>query len=208
MTAPLDDTWLLRIRPQPSRVTAEEYEALPEEIARAIEIVDGYVVFCEAPTPDHQTAGRRLANLLEHHARAAMAGGHECITVNNDVDLRLRDVPLLNRRPDVVLYRCLDRERGERLRAEHALLVVEIVSLGSETQDTTDKLGEYAKAGIPYYWIVRLDRGGVSVVERYRLDRATALYKHVGTFMKDEGGDAPRIANPIPVTIDWAALEF
>lgn len=203
-----DDSWLRTIRPQPSRVTAEDYEALPEEIAKAIEIVDGYVVYSEAPTPDHQTAGRRLANALEAHARAAMDRGHACITVNSDVDLRLRDVPLLNRRPDVVLYRCLDRDRGERLRAEHVLLLIEIVSPGSETQDTTDKPGEYAKTGIPHYWIVRLDSTGVSVVERYQLDRATMLYKHVGTFMKDEGGAPPSVSNPIPITIDWSALEF
>ena len=208
MTALPDDSWLLNIRPQPARVTAEEYDALPEEIAKAIEIVDGYVVYRATPTPDHQTAGRRLANLLERYARAAMNKGHECLTVNNDVDLRLRDLPLLNRRPDVALYRCLDRERGERLRAEHALLVVEIVSPGSETQDTTDKLGEYAKAGIPDYWIVRLDRTGVSAVERYRLDRAAMLYKHIGTFMKDEPGEAPVVSNPIPITIDWTELQF
>lgn len=201
-----DDSWLHSIRPQPSRVTAEEYEALSEEIAQAIEIVDGYIVYCEAPTPEHQIAGRRLANVIETHARSAMRRGHGCVTVNNDVDLRLRDVPLLNRRPDVVLYRCL--ERGERLRAEHVLLVVEIVSPGSETQDTTDKPGEYAKAGIPHYWIVRLDDTGVGVIERYRLDRATMLYKHVGTFMRDEGGDPPSVGNPIPITIDWSALEF
>lgn len=208
MTALPDDSWLLNIRPQPALVTAEEYEALPEEIAKAIEIVDGYVVYCAAPTPDHQTAGRRLANMLERHARDAMGKGHECVTVNSDVDLRLRDLPLLNRRPDVALYRCLDRERGERLRAEHALLVVEIVSPGSETQDTTDKLGEYAKAGIPHYWIVRLDRSGVSIIERYRLDRAAMLYKHIGTFMKDESGGAPSVSNPIPMVIDWSELQF
>ncbi|MEU0569880.1 Uma2 family endonuclease [Nonomuraea sp. NPDC005983] len=208
MTALPDDSWLLSIRPQPACVTAEEYDALPEEIAKAIEIVDGYVAYCAVPTPDHQTAGRRLANMLERHARTATSQGHECLTVNSDVDLRLRDVPLLNRRPDVVLYRCLNRERDERLRAEHALLVVEIVSPGSETQDTTDKLGEYAKAGVPHYWIVRLDRTGVSIVERYRLDRASMLYKHTGTFMKDESGDAPSVANPIPIVIDWSELQF
>ncbi|MDX3108524.1 Uma2 family endonuclease [Nonomuraea angiospora] len=207
MTALPEDSWLRSIRPQPSRVTAEEYEELPEEIARAIEIVDGYVVYCEAPTPDHQSAGRRLANFLERYARDAMSRGHECLTVNNDVDLRLRDVPLLNRRPDVVMYRCLDRERGEKLRARHALLVVEIVSPGSETQDTTDKLGEYAKAGIPHYWIVRLDQIGVSTIERYRLDLASMLYKHVGTLMK-EADPAPAITNPLPLTIDWADLQF
>jgi hypothetical protein len=103
------EVWLLSLRPQPSPVTAEDYEALPEAIARAIEIVDGYVVHCAAPTPDQQTANRRLANLLERHAAAAMREGHECLTVNTDVDLRLRDLPLLNRRPDVAVYRCLDR---------------------------------------------------------------------------------------------------
>ncbi|WP_432924980.1 hypothetical protein ACQPZZ_31245 [Microbispora sp. CA-135349] len=36
MTALPDDSWLLSIRPQPALVTAEEYDALPEEIARAI----------------------------------------------------------------------------------------------------------------------------------------------------------------------------
>ncbi|MEV6152586.1 Uma2 family endonuclease [Nonomuraea sp. NPDC052129] len=208
MTALLDDSWLLNISPQPTPVTAEEYDALPEEIANTIEIVDGYVAHRATPTPDHQTAGRRLANMLERHAREAMSKGHECVTVNTSVDLRLVDRPLLNRRPDVALYRCLDRERGERLRAEHALLVVEIVSPGSETQDTTDKLGEYAKAGIPHYWIVWLDRSGVSIIERYRLDRAAMLYKHIGTFMKDESGGAPSVSNPIPMVIDWSELQF
>ncbi|MCA2222915.1 Uma2 family endonuclease [Nonomuraea aurantiaca] len=118
MTALLDDSWLLNIRPQPMPVTAEEYEALPEEIAKAIEIVDGYVAYCATPTPDHQTAARRLANMLERHAREAMSKGHECVAVNTSVDLRLGDQPLLNRRPDAALYRCLDRERDERLRAE------------------------------------------------------------------------------------------
>jgi Uma2 family endonuclease len=208
MTALPEDSWLLSLRPQPAPVTAEEYEALPEDISKTMEIVDGQVVFCEAPSPEHKTAARRLANLIERFARSAMGRGHDCLSVNADVDLRLRDVPLLNRRPDVILHRCLDRLNGERLRAEHAVLVVEIVSPGSVTQDTTDKLGEYARAGIPHYWIVRLDGTGVSVIERYQLDQAAMLYKHVNTLMKDEAGAPPEVGNPIPITITWDDLEF
>ncbi|MER6946967.1 hypothetical protein ABT294_23315 [Nonomuraea sp. NPDC000554] len=48
----------------------------------------------------------------------------------------------------------------------------------------------------------------MSIVERYRLDRASMLYKHTGTFMKDESGDAPNVANPIPIVIDWSELQF
>jgi Uma2 family endonuclease len=206
MTAIPNGSWLASLQPQPTRVTGEQYEVLPEEICRAIEIVDGYVVYSEAPSPAHQIAGRRLANLIERDARTAMSRGYECITVNTDVDLRLRDVPLLNRRPDVVLYRCL--EPTERLRADHVLLVIEIVSPGSETTDAVDKLGEYAKSGIPHYWIARLDDTGVSVIERYQLDRATSQYKHLSTTMKGEPGDAPPVSNPVPITIDWSELEL
>lgn len=208
MTALPDDYWLLGLRPQPEQVTAAEYDALPEDISRTIEIVDGYVVFCEAPTPQHQRAGRRLANLIEAHARRAMERGHGCLEVDADIDLRLRDVPLCNRRPDVILYDCLDHTSGERARAEHARLVVEIVSPGSEIQDTADKPAEYAKAGIAHYWVVRLDASGVSVIERFRLDPAAMQYKHIGTLMKDEEGAPPELANPIPMTIDWSELEF
>ena len=42
MAAIPDGSWLSSLRPQPARVTAEEYEILPEEICQAIEIVDGY----------------------------------------------------------------------------------------------------------------------------------------------------------------------
>jgi Uma2 family endonuclease len=206
MTALPGEDWLARIEPQPARVTAEMYERMPEEASRAVEIVDGYIVYCAAPSPQHQLAARRLANLIELAARAATRRSGGCLTVNLDVDLRLRDIPLLNRRPDVVLYRCLDD--GERLRAEHAHLVIEIVSPSSETTDGVDKLGEYAKAGIPHYWIVRLDDAGVSVIERYQLDRATSSYKHLGTFMRDEPGSGPTLSNPIPITIDWDELAY
>jgi Uma2 family endonuclease len=206
MTALPDDDWLLSIRPQREQITVEDYERLPEEICRAIEIVDGRIVYSEAPSRQHQLAARRLANLIEQAARSAMARGGSCLTVNTDVDLRLRDLPLLNRRPDVVLYQCLDDD--ERLRAEHAQLVIEIVSTWSQTSDEVDKLGEYARAGIPHYWIVRLDNDGVAVVERYQLDHATSQYKHVGTFMTDEPGSLPTVANPVPITIDWQELEY
>lgn len=206
MTADSGDAWFQQLRPQPTPVTSEEYEKFPEDLSRAIEIVDGYIVYCEAPTPNHQTAVRRLTNLVEREARAAMRRGHECLTANSDVDLRLRDIPLLNRRPDVVLYRCL--KQGERLRGEHVLLVVEVVSPGSETQDTTDKLGEYAQAGIPHYWLVRIDDAGVALIERYRLDPAAMAYKHTVTLMKELPGTPPTVTAPLPITVDWSDLEF
>ena len=47
------------------------------------------------------------------------------------------------------------------------LLVIEIVSPGSEAMDEMVKRLEYAKAGIPHYWIV--DRDAPQTVTLHRL---------------------------------------
>jgi Uma2 family endonuclease len=49
------------------------------------------------------------------------------------------------------------------------LLVIEIVSPGSEALDEVTKLREYASVGIPQYWVV--NRDSAQTVTLYRLDR-------------------------------------
>jgi Uma2 family endonuclease len=44
-----------------------------------------------------------------------------------------------------------------RFTAEEVLLAVEIISPGSKQTDTLVKPVEYAKAGIPHYWVIDLD---------------------------------------------------
>jgi hypothetical protein len=41
-------------------ITEEEYEALPAEICKSIEVVNGRVIFCESPSPSHQRVSRNL----------------------------------------------------------------------------------------------------------------------------------------------------
>ncbi len=72
------------------------------------------------------------------------------------MDLRLRDTPLLNRRPDAVLYDASLPDDAV-LRPQHCALVVEVMSPGSVTTDQTDKPAEYAAARIPHYWRVEHD---------------------------------------------------
>ena len=82
----------------PDGMSAEDYNALPEEICRRIEIVDGAIIVNAAPRRLHQDICRRLADALEAASGPALA-------VSTGVDLRLRDVPLLNRRPDAEFVR-------------------------------------------------------------------------------------------------------
>lgn len=177
-----------------SGLSADDYEALPEEVCRRIEIVDGAIVVNPAPRRSHQIFARRLANALE----AACGPG---LAVSTDVDLRLRDVPLLNRRPDIVVY---DSSLPDDfvLRAEHCVLVVELMSPGSVTADRIDKPGEYAAGGIEHFWrIENTDDLEKLRVFRFMLDPATKAYAPAGVH------DGPfTVSDPFTVNIDLAGL--
>ncbi|MGW5643237.1 Uma2 family endonuclease [Saccharopolyspora sp. NPDC003752] len=180
----------------PGGLSAEEYEALPEEVCRRLEIVDGAIVVTPAPRRLHQIIARRLANELE------LAAGTE-LTVATDVDLRLRDVPLLNRRPDVVVYDSALPDDAI-LRPQHCLLVVEVMSPGSVTADQTDKPpAEYAAAGIEHFWRFESapeDERQLTAF-RYRLDPTTRLYAPAGV---DTGKLA--VSDPVELRIEFESL--
>jgi Uma2 family endonuclease len=152
-------------------LTVADYEALPEEVCRQIEIVDGAVLVSPSPRRAHQRIARRLANALE-------VVDPDRFAVETDVDLRLRDVPLLLRRPDIVVYDASLPDE-EVLRPDHCLLVVEVMSPGSITADRLDKPTEYAASCIQHFWRVESDDQAVNVF-RYELDPITRSYALAG----------------------------
>jgi Uma2 family endonuclease len=178
----------------PDGLSAEGYDALPEEVCRRIEIIDGAIIVNAAPRRLHQDVCRRLANALE-------AASGPSLAVTTDVDLRLRDIPLLNRRPDVVVYDA-SLPDDALLRPQHCALVVEVMSPGSVTADQTDKPAEYAAARIPHYWRIEHDAAaGTLSVFCYRLDPTTGAYASAGVFT-----GKMTVTEPVSVTIDVATL--
>ena len=69
--------------------------------------------------------------------------------------------------PDLILWSKAQTD-GVWLSVSDVLLVVEIISPGSEGMDTTTKRREYAGARIPQYWTV--DQDSTQTVTMYRLD--------------------------------------
>ncbi|MBO0828075.1 MAG: Uma2 family endonuclease [Streptosporangiales bacterium] len=189
MTTALPDWMVL----PPEGITVAEYEALPEEICKRIEIVDGAIIVSPAPLRSHQRIARRLANVLDGASGSLVA-------VDIDVDLRLRDIPLLNRRPDVVVYDA-SLPTDAVLRPEHCLLVVEVMSPGSVTADRLDKPAEYAAAGIGHYWRVETDETGTLTLFRYRPDSGARAYAMAGV----EQGRV-EVEEPFGVCVDLADL--
>lgn len=150
-------------------VTAEQYATWTEEQCAGIEIVDGMVVASPSVSKRHNRLARLLANALD------AAAGPDW-NADTAFDVRLSDVPLNNRRPDVTVYRAETIDVAPT-RPEHVLLVVEVVSPGSETTDRVVKADQYARAGIPFYWRVEQAVTGAPVVYTYILDPATGRYR-------------------------------
>jgi Uma2 family endonuclease len=136
--------------------TLYDLDALPED-GKRYELADGWLTEL-SPSPWHDHAADQLKDFLKDAARLAgadvyVAGGPNDITTPAGV-----------RKPDVfVVPRDVARTAiSGKVRTYYAgdlLLVAEVISprSGSEQVDRVRKVGEYAKAGIPVYWIVDLE---------------------------------------------------
>ncbi len=146
-------------------LTVDAYAALGEDDRYRSELQDGNLVMSPSPAPDHMIVIGKLFVQLDEKLPAGLV-----VIPDVDVDLELapRSKPGFVRRPDLVVVQqsALDRVRryGGILRAHEVLVVVEIVSPGSDRTDHVIKRGEYADAGIPHYWIVDLD-GPVTLID-------------------------------------------
>ncbi|WP_158296668.1 Uma2 family endonuclease [Nocardioides albidus] len=128
----------------------EDYQALPEH-PRA-EWVDGLVVMSPAgPRRSHQRAARRVANLLE----LALPGC--CVDEAVSIALpRNRE-----RLPDVAVF---DHEPPDDVPIRQTpVLVVEVLSPSTASEDLLRKGPEYAEAGIGQFWVVNIDARTVEV---------------------------------------------
>jgi Uma2 family endonuclease len=136
--------------------TLYDLDALPED-GKRYELADGWLTE-SSPSPRHDHAADRLKDILKDAARAA---GAEVYVADGPNDIA---TPAGVRKPDAfVVPRDVARTAiAGKVRTYYAgdlLLVAEVISprSGSEQVDRVRKIGEYARAGIPAYWIVDLE---------------------------------------------------
>ncbi|MFG2005392.1 Uma2 family endonuclease [Spirillospora sp. NPDC048911] len=180
-------------QPLPILMSEAEYLALPEEIARTIEVVHGNVILCESPTRGHNKLAKRMADALES-ARPSQP----CIEIDTDVDVVLWRVPKYTfRRPDVTVYRC-QPDLTSRLEASDVMMVVEVASPTTVRADLIDKKAQYAAAGIPLYLVIELDdKSEIEQVREFHLDAAAREYRLTTL----HGGAEIELEYPFPVTM-------
>ena len=193
-------------------VTLDVYRALPEDVCMRIEVVDGWLVRCESAEPGHQAIQHNFVTALRETVNRMDSKDSTCHRVNHDVDVLIAEGPKFHfRRPDVVVYRCIDTERGKWGRKPYAsdcLLALEIVSADSVTTDTRDKRAEYAAAGIPHYWIARMTNndGPAISVERFLLT-LDGQYISEALCVRRRDFFAIDTINPFPLKLTWAELD-
>ena len=123
-----------------------DYLALPGN--RLIELSDGSIDVLPMPTVFHQIIVGYLYKLLDSFVRDRGLG----LVLFSALPVRLWKGKI--REPDV-LFMASEQKAGIRKQYwEAADLVMEVVSENDPARDTDTKRSDYAKAGIPEYWIV------------------------------------------------------
>lgn len=135
-------------RLQRRRMSRAEFDALPREV-RA-EYVDGVALMSPPASPAHQVSAARLVRLLQDALPA--------LYVAEQVGVELGDSLRI---PDVVVFDELEeREWMHR----PPVLVVEVLSPTTRSEDLVRKPREYLRGGIAHYWT--LDRQAPSLTAR------------------------------------------
>ena len=131
-------------------MTAEQFDALPEEECRKWELLDGELIEVSSATPEHNSILMRLAYLLYGFVQSNKLG-----TVLPETDLAVRADTRL--RPDFGFFsaktwRTVDLKHVPVVQTPD--IAVEIIS-SSETATTINrKVDAYLKWGVPEVWLI------------------------------------------------------
>ncbi|MEU5948193.1 Uma2 family endonuclease [Micromonospora sp. NPDC047465] len=149
-------------------------DALPED-GRRRELLDGVLIVSPSLTRIHQTIAGRLMVALEEDC----PDDHD---VTQGVEVRISRTRSFI--PDVlVTTSAAARRQPSRYEPHEVVLAVEIVSPSTQSIDRVLKPALYAQAGIPYYWRIETEDGGL-VVHTHKLDPVNEVYGETGRWTK------------------------
>lgn len=157
--------------------TVDDLHDFPEDDQLHYELVDGALLMTPAPVLWHDYAVGRLFSVLDRALTEPW-----CVVAGGGVRFDDRNY----RQPDVLVIAraALDKKLAD---PADVLLVVEVMSPSSVSNDRISKPAQYAGAGIPHYW--RLERQAEPVLFTYAL--AGDVYRETGRFTDQVVLDEP-----------------
>ena len=144
---------------------------------RTYELIDGEIYQMAPESYDHASRVRRIADLFRKRIGEKGLDWSDYVQEGHPIEIPEHDEP----ESDVALLR---GEPGRTPRPEDVRLVIE-VSRTTYEKDRGMKQRMYAQAGIPEYWIVRIEPDVAPVLEVYRHPEGAA-YLEGATYGYDE----------------------
>ena len=144
-----------------TRMTYEEFMALPEEEGKHYELIEGELVLNPAPNLRHQTIVGNLHVEFRLYLRKHRSG--KVFVAPTDIVLSPENVL----EPDLVIVLA---DRASRLQMKKNVqgaphIAVEVLSEGSRRKDEVTKRRLYERFGVDEYWIVDPE---IEIVKIYR----------------------------------------
>ncbi|GAB4048863.1 Uma2 family endonuclease [Catellatospora paridis] len=182
---------LARLRPGIRGYTVDDLHTLPEDGLR-FELIDGSISVSPSATGSHNMFARWIAQLLEdaNPDTGYVVGTDQSVTIDEHNEPR----------PDIVVLPSAYLDDSP-FPVAGVRLVVEVVSPTSALRDTEIKRVLYARAGVPFYWVVVPDQDADTVaLAELVLEGSTYRYATHYT------SEVFRTSRPWPVEIDLPAL--
>ena len=172
-----------RLFPAQGQWSEEEYLALPGN--RLVEFDLGNIEVLEMPSQSHQLLVAFLYRLLSDFVRQHGLG----LVLFAPLPLKLWEGKM--REPDVLFMRREHAERRHDTYWSGADLVMEVVSPDDPGRDKIIKRREYARAGIPEYWLVDPFEQTVTV---FTLPEQGTEYAVQGVFGLGDNATSPSLS--------------
>lgn len=171
--------------------TVDDLADLPEGPWR-YEIVDGSLVMSPAPAPRHEVVLARLWAILR-----AQLGAPDRVLGPAGVTFGAS-----YRVPDLVVVKAgIELWDAKKLEPADLQLAIEIMSLGSVTEDRIMKPAQYASVGIRSYW--RIETDDELNVSAYILRPGDTVYTQIGHWIE---GERVEIHDPFDIQFEVGEL--
>jgi Uma2 family endonuclease len=176
---------IARLFPAQGQWSEEDYFAL--DTNRLVEFSDGFIEVLPMPTMNHQLILLFLLDSIKAFANMSTPKLGTALFAGLPVRLWKKKY----REPDIVFMLA---EHASRIGNEYwdgADLVMEVVSDKNRPHDIKKKRVEYARAGIPEYWIVDPKKETITVLV---LKGRSKTYTELGTFRKGQRASSKLLA--------------
>jgi Uma2 family endonuclease len=179
-----EPTWeIARLFPRQGCWSEQEFFSLPDN--HFIEFSRGYLTFLPMPTIFHQLILQYLFRQLVSFVESRNLG----IVVMSGYKVRVGPDQL--REPDILFIKAAHMSGIGKQYCKKVDLAMEVVSEDNREHDLVTKRDEYARAGIPEYWIVDPEEGTITVLA---LKRREKTYVEHGVFRKGERAESKVLA--------------